>query len=161
MVRVFESRRNKGAIVSLLVAVLAAGSVWLGHWVWHRDDLVVPVQRTLEDVIVTWRCPGGHRFEAHGKAEAIPCPTCRQPAQIVITYRCMEHGPQEVTVMFDPASGKPTNVQYAPGGWVEVTDSIPCPSCGRRMHPQARTPFDGQVPSANRKAGGDSADLPS
>ena len=109
MVRiVIHGTRNKGAIASLLVAVVAAASVWAGYWVWHHDDTVVPQKRSIEDVIVRWRCPNGHVFEAKGSYDAIPCPTCSQPARVLITYRCPEHPTVDLLVMFDETTGKPT-----------------------------------------------------
>ena|GEM_PF-4665740 len=162
MVRiVIHGTRNKGAIASLLVAVVAAASVWAGYWVWHHDDRVVPQKRSIEDVIVRWRCPNGHVFEAKGSYGAIPCPTCNQPARVLITYRCPKHSTVDLLVMFDETTGKPTHVQFEGGKWIPVSTIIPCPHCGREMHPKRYSPFEKTDTAAQRKAGGPPANPPS
>ena len=157
---IIHGGRNKGAIASLLVAVVAAASVWAGYWVWHHDETVVPKPRTLKDVIVCWRCPNGHVFEAKGAYDAIPCPTCRQPARVLITYQCPKHPAVDLLVMFDEATDKPTHVRFEGGKWVPVSKFIPCPHCGREMHPKHRDPFEKTSTAAQQKAGGPPANPP-
>lgn len=143
MVRiVFPGGRNKGAIASLLAAVVAGASVWAGYWVWHRDGQVVAVQRRLQDFTLNWRCPKGHVFPHSGAYGSIPCPTCGAPAQVVITYECPAHGRFEALVMFDKTTDRPAAVQFEPGKWINVSTVIPCPRCGHEMHPTKRSPFD-------------------
>ncbi len=161
MVRiVLEGGRNRGAIASLLVAVVAAASVWAGYCVWHHDDSVVPVQRDLKDVIMDWRCPNGHVFPAKGDYGALPCPSCGQPAHIVITYECPQHHVFDLLVMFDEQTGKPSNVQFETGNWRDVSTMIPCPACGRALHPKQRGPFDKAGSAGKQKAGGAPTDPP-
>lgn len=161
MVRIIlEGGRNRGAIASLLVVVVAAASVWAGYWVWHRDDEVVPVQRDIKDIIMRWRCPNGHVFPSWGTYGALPCPSCGQPAHIVITYECPQHGVFDALVMFDEQTGKPTNVQFETGKWINVSTTIPCPTCGGAMHPKQRDLFDNTGATEKQKAGGAPANPP-
>ena len=127
---------------------------------WHHDETVVPKPRTLKDVIVCWRCPNGHVFEAKGAYDAIPCPTCRQPARVLITYQCPKHPAVDLLVMFDEATDKPTHVRFEGGKWVPVSKVIPCPHCGREMHPKHRDPFEKTSTAAQQKAGGPPANPP-
>jgi len=163
MVRiVFQPKRSKGALASLLAVFVAAASIWASYWVWYRHDQDVPAHRTPPDFRFQWLCPNGHVFEAQGAYGTLPCPTCGQPAHIVITYECPEHGTRDLLVIFGEVTEKPTYVQYEPDQWFAVSDRIPCwiPSCRHDVHQKWRDPLRGSGTAEKRKAGGDSAGLP-
>ena len=129
-----------------MVAGIAAISVLVGYWVWHQDQATAAVQRTLPDVFVRWRCPEGHVFEDRGSYEPRPCPTCRQPARIRITYRCPKDGVFDALVMYDGATRKLSAVQFEAGPWVPITTVVPCPQCGGELRTKQRSPFERSDP---------------
>ena len=162
MVRaILNPGRNKGAITSLLMAIAAAVVIWAGFWVWHREDQTISSQRRINDVVVRWRCPNQHVFEANGATKAIPCPTCGQPAHVLVTYVCPEHGEFEMLVMYDEETGRPCRVQWKPGKWIPVSTIIPCPQCNEPIHPKRRNPFDELTTAQKQKADAPSDNPPS
>jgi hypothetical protein len=157
MVRVaLEPSQKKAALVSVMVAGIAAASVWAAYWVWHQDQPVVAVQRDLTDVIVSWKCPAGHLFDARGAYQAKPCPTCRQPAQLHFIYVCPSHGNMEALVMYDEAARKLSAVRFGSGDWISVDKIVPCPKCGGEVRPKQRGPFD-EIPAQQRGEGEETA----
>ena len=154
MVRIIlHPERSKGAIASLLVAVVAATSIWAAYWVWHRHHDDVALQRTILDLVLDWQCPDGHQFEAKGLYTTRACPICGKPARIIITYECPKHGIYRLPVIFDELTGKPTDVRYPSGEWLHISDTVPCPRCAGEMHPKQRSPFDKLRAKANRVEG--------
>ena len=162
MVRIIlHGGRNKGAIASLLVAVVAAASVWAGYWVWHHEERLTAVQRTLTDITVQWRCPNGHVFWLPGAYEPVACPTCGQPAQVLVPYECPKHGTVDLVVMFDKRTRQVSKVQWQSGQWISAAPFIRCPFCDQEIHPKRRTPFDSPGTAAEKKPPVASADTPS
>lgn len=148
MVRIaFKNRVNRATLISLLVMMAAAAGIWVCYWSWHHEEELVPVQRDLGDFVVHWRCPQGHVFAAKGACQSIPCPTCRQPAHILITYLCPTHGPVGLLVMYDETTCELTHVQYGSGDWVSAVPFIRCPHCGCRMRPKGSNLFPKITPS--------------
>lgn len=157
MVRIaLEQAQKHAAIVSLVVAGIAAATVWAGYWVWNQDRPELGVQRQLTDVIVRWQCPGDHVFEAAGSYDPRPCPTCQQPARVLVSYRCPKDGSADGQLMFDSGTHRLAAVKFGGGDWRNVTSIVPCPRCGGELRPQERSPF-AQKPGRPREDAGSPA----
>jgi len=125
------------ALISLMVAA-AAAAVAFGAWRVFRDDAVRPVvQRTVRDVLLTYKCERGHTFNAMGQAEPLKCPFCGTPAHAITQYVCPLHGDVEVSVEFTlDADGEPivSKLRLPGGRWVDVEAGLRCPRCGQPLY---------------------------
>ena len=159
---VFPGGRNRPAIASLLVAILAAVGSWMAYWVWHRDTELVGQTRGPGDVTFNWRCPNGHSFRAPGAYDPKPCPACGQLAYVHITYRCLDCGERDLRVLFDPATKKVGKVQYKPDEWASALPFIRCPTCGHKMDSQEKKfkAFEAPKTGTPKNAGGASTRPP-
>ncbi len=164
MVRIVEPlRKKKGAIGSLLVAIVAAAGVWAGYLAWDSDNQDSPVVRGPEDHLFSWRCHDGHVFTAKGACRPRAC-SCGQPAYPVLRYRCprCKDGPRELRVMFDEATRLVRDVEVTPGKWVPASPIVRCPECGGELLSMPKLhPMDRKSSAKDEKAGGTESDLPS
>jgi uncharacterized protein (UPF0212 family) len=144
-VRIVKRRMPpQAALISLLVAS-AAAAVAYGAWRVWRDDFRDPVvTRTLEDVVLNYKCERSHTFVAMGQAEPLKCPQCGTPAYAVATYVCPVHGDTEVAVDFElNAYGEPVmaRLRLSGGKWVDVDVGLRCPRCGQPLHREYTNPL--------------------
>ena len=148
MVKVRERKpQRKTALVSLIMAVVAALLTFAGWRAWQADKSAVAKQRDIRDVVVTWECPSGERFEAPGGCVPLPCPQEGQTADIVLLCECPQHGQFECYARYQPDEAwraRLSEARFRDGPWEPVDDGICCPQCGRR----ARCPPDVDWPSA-------------
>jgi hypothetical protein len=141
MVRIKQhTPQRRTALMSLLTAAAAAVMILVGWRLWRADQPPPPTQRGIADVRVMWECPSGDRFEAPGSCERLACPDNSEPADILLTCRCPEHGTVEVFVRYEcDASGRATlsRVRYRDGAWSTPQGGVRCPVCDRRIpaHP--------------------------
>lgn len=138
MVKVKDSSPQRtAALTSLVMAVSAAVITLIGWWVWNHEEKVYAVQRDVTDVLVTWECPSGFRFEAPGACSPRPCPDTGKPAEIVLTYRCRVHGPVEVYARYQlgpDQRARLARIRYRSGeSWQPADHGVHCPVCGRSM----------------------------
>lgn len=137
-VRIVKRRLpSRTAAISLAITALAAACGFVAWRLWQADAGVVPYQRTLGDVLLTYRCPRGDDFQAKGQVTAINCPNCGRPAFPVATFACDAHHSQEVWVRFRTDSdGDPVVDQVRPlpnGEWTKLDEGLKCQRCGLPM----------------------------
>jgi hypothetical protein len=138
MVKVKDSRpQRRAALMSLLMAISAAFITLIAWWVWRHEEEVFAKQRDVTNVVVTWECPSGYRFQAPGACSPRPCPDTDEHAEIVLTYRCSEHGPVEVYARYRPGPDHRAVlalIRYRNSeSWQPADRGVHCPICRRRM----------------------------
>jgi len=139
-----DPAERRGAVITLLATAGIAVVVLAGWAIWKDEPPPVGVQRTIEDVEVTWRCENGHEFRAAGSMTPIECPTCGAPSDVFVHYRCPEHGELPALVRFrlDSAGRQvPDQVRLGDREWWGVTSSVQCPQCGRGVAVARDDPF--------------------
>lgn len=136
MVKIKEHKlQRKTALMSLIVALAAALSTFVGWRVWREEKVAAARQRDITDVIVTWECPSGYRFEGPGGCTPLPCEQEGEVADIVLTCECPRHGRFEAYVRYEPdetGRARLSEVRFDGGPWEPVEDGVRCPRCGRR-----------------------------
>jgi predicted RNA-binding Zn-ribbon protein involved in translation (DUF1610 family) len=124
------------ALASLLIAAAAAAMAF-GAWrVWREDSGPPVYRRTIADLVLTYECLRGHRFNAQGQVEPLKCMSCGTPAFPVTTYVCPAHGEIEVMVRFElDAKGEAEVAAISRDGerWLTVELGLQCPRCGQPM----------------------------
>ena len=129
------------AALSLLVVFLAA-AISFGVWRSLRgSEPASAVQRGLEDIEFTWKCPDNHRFGAYGMVGSRPCPVCGEPAYVVDMYLCEDHGLFEVWLRFGEDWAPMNNVfelKCGDGEWVHSSEGLACPKCGKSLRKAPR-----------------------
>ncbi len=136
-VRIVKQRTaSRPAVISLLIAVALALLLPLAWRYWRPEEPPPPLQRTLVDVELEWKCPVGHSFRAAGQVGGRACWTCDRTAFPVTDYTCRVHGPFEVQVRFavgDDGVPRMASLRWPGEEWVSAEDGLPCPRCSRRL----------------------------
>ena len=132
---------------ALFCLVLGGTVIVLLPFVWHalqRDPPTVPAARTLEDVVLHWKCDAGHTFDAPGHVDPVFCKKCNNHAYPVTGYHCARHGRFQVQVKFQRAAdGTVTTsaVRLLGRDWASESDGVYCPNCERRLTYEPADPF--------------------
>jgi len=138
-VRIIEKKGPSRAAVISLIATGASAVVLLVAWrTWRPEPTITPVQRTLSDVELTWRCESGHTFKAYGQLNPIACLTCRQTSYPLAIYECRTHGDIEVVVQLRQVNhgGSTSPSFYRFWGhteWIRAGDELKCPKCEAQL----------------------------
>lgn len=131
----YPIEQRRGAL-SLAIACAVALVVWFS-WAMMQEAPADPAeQRTLEQVVVSWKCSDGTAFEAPGAPGPIPCPDGEGEAYIVARYRCPEHELIEARLRHEyNESGQLVlaAISYEPGVWIEYPQRLSCPYCGSQL----------------------------
>lgn len=145
MVRIAKPRVvTRTAAVSLLIVVLPVVGVYAAWRFWQQDEEVELVVRTLDRVVLDWKCERRHQFEDRGQVEPRICPTCGKPAYPVEMYHCPRHGPVEVAARFTTdanGNARPSEFRIGPRKWVPVEDGLHCLRCGQQLVRKPEDPF--------------------
>lgn len=134
---------TRAATISLVVAVAAAAFLLVAWRIWHRDEPVAVIVRTIRDVELDWRCEGGHFFQSLGQVNPRPCWMCGQTAFPVTDYECPVHGRYEVAVRFAEGEGgvaTPAHWRLPDGPWVDAEEDLQCRRCGKALERMANDP---------------------
>ena len=132
-------------MLSLSLAAVAAAVVF-GVW-WFSattEETARPMERSLTDTELDWRCENGHIFVAVGQSGERLCLYCDQPAFPVSEYSCPVHGPFQATVHFAENSDDTMRIdqlRLTGREWVSAEVGLHCPRCGRRLEHQVRDPL--------------------
>ncbi len=127
--------------------VLGGSVIVLLPFVWHalqRAPLPSVAERTLENVVLQWKCDAGHTFEAPGHVDPVFCKTCNNNAYPVTGYACPRHGRFQVQVKFeraDDGSLRTAAVRLMGRDWASEAEGVRCPRCERRLKYEQRDPF--------------------
>jgi len=131
-----EKPQRTTAVISFVMALVAALAIFLGwrFW-WRRNAPEPPRQRNITDLTVTWECPTGERFDAPGGYKPLPCSQDGDFADIVLRFDCQKHGRFDCFVRYtEDAAGysRITQVRHGQGEWLSAKDGVRCPRCERR-----------------------------
>lgn len=144
-VRILNKRRiSREAALSLWLAA-GAGAVVFGVW-WFSasaEPIARPLERTLTDTELDWRCEDGHTFVAAGQPGERLCLQCDQAAFPVSDYSCPVHGPFRASVQFSEVSGRTARIdrlRLTGRDWVSAETGLHCPRCGRPLEHLRRDP---------------------
>lgn len=138
MVRLPDQRRlTRTALISFASTVVVASCILVVWSHWYSQPSIVPHQRDLTDIMVSWRCPKGHRFVDRGATSSRVCPQCGRDADVVMEYKCPQHGRVDMLLRYSTTStGRTKPTHYSPNGreWVAMTEaSFPCQKCNRPL----------------------------
>lgn len=136
--QVREQKRRQTTRYSLYGASGVAVAV-VTFWLLARPETqTAAAQRHLQEVVVTWQCANGHRFEREGSYVAIPCTSCDQKANVAVIYECPRDGRVEALVRYERTAdggGRLSAASFRPGVWTGVEREVRCPVCGVRLRP--------------------------
>lgn len=134
------------ALISLVITVLAAACAFIAWRLWRDDGAVAPYQRTLDDVLLTYRCVRGDVFKSKGQAVPLDCPNCGRPAHPVAIFECPSHHQHEAMVRFAaPNDRLPVidQVKLLPGGeWTKSDAELKCSKCGLPLNRRPEDAID-------------------
>ena len=143
-VRIVKQRRaTRTAAISLLIVAVPAMLLFVAWRFWQTDEEVPTFTRRLADVVLDWKCEGGHTFKARGQVAPRKCPTCGRAAYAVGTYHCPIHGPFELSIRYaEDSAGVARPSEYRIGRkWAPAADGAHCPRCGRNLERRPKDPF--------------------
>ena len=129
----FWTRRT---IVSFGSCVSAGLIIILLWWLWPRRQVELAYQRDVREVMVLWRCPAGHGFEARGRVDRMVCPNCGKPAEIEWKYECPDHGPILLQVRYRlTPKGRTALDRFSLDGetWKSIDEGLRCPQCEKPL----------------------------
>lgn len=143
VVRILQPKSaTKAARISLILAGAVALTVFVAFRLWQSEAVPNPVQRSLMDIVLEWRCEVGHTFLAQGQLDRQSCPECGRLSYPLARFHCTEHGEVEVAANFTAhEAGPPELSQLRVQGkeWISAHEDLPCPRCGK---PLVRAPRD-------------------
>jgi len=156
-VRIVRRRTLSPAAALSIVTAMSAAAVAFAAWCWWRPAPEVPFyQRTINDVILNWKCEAGHYFSASGQVAERLCASCDQPAFVVTPYECPQHGMTDVAVRFttgDDGVSRVSQFRVNRGNWFPAADPVPCPHCHVPMVRKLADPLDA-ISRGKKKKGG-------
>lgn len=143
MVRVARDREQLRTAGMSLLGALGAGLIIVAAWAYLREPPPADApRRGLVDYPVLWVCSRnpGHRFEASGRFEPMPCRECGAPCYIQLRFVCPTHRLEfDVAVQFERVSssaGDAPGERIAKyrhldrGEWLPSDGRVPCPVPG-------------------------------
>ncbi len=132
-VRIVKRRLpQRGAIISLAIAIGASAIVFLAWRVFRPTPPVVAYTRTLGDVLLSYECERGHAFNAPGRIGALACPTCQTPSYPRTNYICPIHNEQPVEVDFSmtpDGTERVSRIRVPEGEWKTPEEGVRCSKC--------------------------------
>ena len=125
---------RRTSLTNLAIAASVALLIWLAWWFWKDAPPAPARQRQISDLLVTWQCDQGHRFEYRGACQTRSCAVCGAEAQVVYRYRCSEHGQIEARLRHGRnAAGECvlTGISLVAAEWITPPQAPTCPQCDR------------------------------
>jgi len=153
-VRIIESRSGvRTAAISFLITA-AVAVLTIVVWLSTRKTVEPPaVQRTLQEVMLDWRCDNGHTLTYPGKIGPRHCEKCGGEMWPVATWSCENHHSYKVAVRLEIGpDGRPGPKEFRLGrrDWVPAGTVLTCPRCGQPLIQRVRDPYAG-LPRKRRK----------
>lgn len=138
MVRVRIKDHDYRPRFSIAVASSAAVLIWFTILMWSTSTSTRAAQRELAQVLVTYQCDDGHRFEASAAAKSSACTRtgCVARAWPIWSFQCTKHGAflHQLRYTIDDVGRARIRASRRPGGeWHDVVGDIKCPNCDRAL----------------------------
>jgi hypothetical protein len=152
-VRIVKHRTiSRAGIISLTVTGGVAILIIFTRQMVRTEEPIRPLERTLTDYELEWKCEQGHTFRAAGQVDPKVCWTCGQPSFPVAKFGCAAHGQYDVLVRFTVAEdGVPKPAEYRLWGtkeWTPAAEGVHCPRCRK---PMDRVPAESLIPEKKRE----------
>lgn len=146
-----EDRQQRQTALYSFYGAIGVGILVVGFWWLTRPDPnTVAMQRRINSMTLSWRCPQGHTFEHQGSTHRVGCPECKRLADISVTYICPRHGERPALIRLTrdgDGRERVSEVSFRHGVWRTVARDIRCPQCGLKMTPKTPDPFAVPAPS--------------
>lgn len=138
MVRVRIKDHDYRPQFSIAVASSAAVLIWFTILMWSTSTSIRAAQRELAQVLVTYQCDDGHRFEAFASAKSSACTRagCTARAWPIWSFQCTKHGAflYQLRYTINDAGRARIKACRRPGGeWGDVAGDLKCPNCDRAL----------------------------
>ena len=138
MVRVRIKDHDYRPQFSIAVAAGAAVLIWFTILMWSTSTSIRAAQRDLTQVLLTYQCDDGHRFEALAADKSSACAQagCAARAWPIWSFQCTKHGAFLYQLRYTIDDGGRARIKACrrPGGeWGNVAGNLKCPNCDRAL----------------------------
>ena len=138
MVRVRIKDHDYHPQFSIAVASSAAMLIWFTILMWSTSTSIRAAQRDLTQVLATYQCDDGHRFEAFAAAKSSACTRagCTARAWPIWSFQCTKHGAFLHQLRYTIDDGGRARIKasrLAGGEWRDVAGNLKCPNCDRAL----------------------------
>ena len=138
MVRVRIKDHDYRPRFSIAVAASAAVLILFTILMWSTSTSIRATQRELTQVVVTYQCDDGHRFEAPAAAKSSACTQagCAARAWPIWSFQCTKHGAflHQLRYTIDDGGRARIKASRRPGGeWRDIAGDLKCSNCDRAL----------------------------